>query len=361
MDALPIAPIAIGLPGVDEPSESVPVDPAAAAHLTGPQKAALIVRELAKEGAAQSLNQLPDEIQANLIEQLGQLGKIEQPVIDAVVAEFSAALDIAALTGTHGLRRALEMLDGSLSPGVARQLRSKASDADIGDPWGPIGERDAETLLPLIDGQSAEIASVILSKIPVPKAAELLGLMPGDKARRLAYGISQINAVSPKAVRRIGIAVTRMLSIEPDRAFDDGPAEMVGAILNFSRASTRDDVLEGLDQTDADFAKEVRRTIFTFSNISERLSASDIPALTRAVDQDTLVKALAAAAQGKDENVAEFILGGLSQRMGDNLRNEMQDLGEVDEEVGEEAMGAVVSAIRELENLGEIHLILGDD
>ena len=357
MDPLPIA---IGLPDVDLPSAPA-ADPAAAAHLTGPQKAALIVRELAKEGASLTLNQLPDEVQAGLIEQLGQLGKIDQAAVDAVVSEFATALDIAALTGTHGLRRALEMLDGSLSPGVARRVRSKASDTEIGDPWQAIGEREAETLLPVIEGQSAEIASVILSKLPVPKAAELLGLMPGERARRLTYGISQINEVMPKSVRRIGIAIARQLAIEPDRAFDEGPAEMVGAILNFSRAATRDDVLEGLDQTDAEFAKEVRRSIFTFANIPQRLAVRDIPALTRAVDQDTLVKALAAAGQGKDAEVAEFILGGLSQRMGDNLRNEIKDAGEIDEETGDDAMGAVISGIRGLSEAGEIHLIMSDE
>ena len=114
----------------------------------------------------------------------------------------------------------------------------------------------------------------MLSKLPVPKAAELLGRLPGDKARRVAYAVSLTGNVDPETVRRIGQSLAAQLDTQPARAFDTGPVERVGAILNVSPAATRDDVLQGLQETDADFAEQVRRAIFTFVHIPDRLAAA---------------------------------------------------------------------------------------
>jgi len=324
--------------------------------LTGPQKAAVIVQALAREGAPLSLTQLPEDIQAALIQQMGQIGPVDQGTIDAVMEEFQTRLQRAGLSGNHGIKRALDMLGGAVSPTVAQRLRDQTTSVELGDPWERIGGKEAETLQPLIDAQSIEVAAVILSKLKVSKAAEILGLMPGDKARRITYAISMTAGVTPDAVRRIGQALARLLSIQPARVFEEGPVERLGAILNCSRAATRNEVLEGLDETDADFAEEVRRAIFTFANIPERITPRDTPKFVRQVEQDVLVRALSSALSSDLAPVAEFILSGLSQRMGDALRGEIEDAGDIDEESGEAAMDSVVAAIRELESSGEIQL-----
>jgi flagellar motor switch protein FliG len=132
----------------------------------------------------------------------------------------------------------------------------------------------------------------------------------------------------------------------------------VGAILNVSASLTRDDVLLGLDAEDAVFAAEVRRAIFTFTHIPARLNPRDAPKITRLVDQPLLVSALANA-MGKPglEEAAEFILANISQRLAQGLREEMDQRGKVKEKDAEEAMAAIVAAIRSLQASGEISLL----
>ena len=185
------------------------------ARLTGPQKAAVIVQALARDGAPFSLTQLPEDIQASLIQQMGQMGPVDQGTIDAVMEEFQTRLQRAGLSGNHGIKRALDMLGGAVSPAVAQRLRAQTTNVELGDPWHRIGDKEADSLLPAIDAQSIEVAAVILSKLKVSKAAEILGLMPGDKARRITYAISMTAAVTPDAVRRIGQALARLLSMPP--------------------------------------------------------------------------------------------------------------------------------------------------
>jgi flagellar motor switch protein FliG len=73
------------------------------------------------------------------------------------------------------------------------------------------------------------------------------------------------------------------------------------------------------------------------------------------------VTALAAAGQTGQDTVAEFILGSMSSRMADGLREEMADAGKISEDDGEAAMGELIAAIRALQERGEIALITLED
>lgn len=330
--------------------------------LTTRQKAAIIVRYLLTEGTSLPLASLPEHMQAALAEQMGQMRLIDRATLDEVVAEFLAELESVGLAFPGGIEGALSMMDGHISQSAASRLRRMASASSKVDPWDRITALPLDRLLPILTDEAVEVGAVMLSKLPVPKAAELLGKLPGDRARRVAYAVSMTGNVDPETVRRIGAALLAELDNQPVRAFDQGPVERVGAILNVAASTTRDGVLEGLDTEDAGFAAEVRKAIFTFAHIPARLSPRDAPKITRLVEQPQLVTAFAAA-QGKPdlEAAAEFLLANISQRLAQGLREEMAARGKVKDKDGEAAMTAIVSAIRTLEASGEITLIREED
>jgi flagellar motor switch protein FliG len=84
--------------------------------------------------------------------------------------------------------------------------------------------------------------------------------------------------------------------------------------------------------------------------------------VVRLVDQNFLITALAGSI-GNEENLAaaEFILANMSQRMAQGLREEMAARGKVKDKDAEEAMNAIISAVRELETSGELALIQDED
>ena len=160
----------------------------------------------------------------------------------------------------------------------------------------------------------------------------------------------------------IGESLLAQIDSAPPSAFEDGVVERVGAILNFSAAATREDVLEGLHTEDEAFAEEVRKAIFTFVNIPTRIDPRDVPKIARDVDAAVLITALAAASAKEEEGkAAEFILSNMSQRMAAQLRDEMEALGKIRPKDGEDAMNAVVGAIRALEGAGEIMLVAEEE
>jgi flagellar motor switch protein FliG len=333
----------------------------AAGRLTRRQKAAIIVRFLLSEGADVPLTDLPEPLQEALTTQMGSMRYVDRTTLADVVAEFAAELEAMGLTFPNGVAGALSALDGRISPQTAARLKKEAGVRQFGDPWEQVRAAEVDDLLDILQRESTEVAAVMLSKLDVARAAELLGQLPGDTARRITYAVSQTEAVTPGAVDRIGLALASQLHDVPETAFSDGPVKRVGDILNYSATATRDEVLTGLEETDEDFARLVRKAIFTFVHIPDRVNPVDVPKLTRDVDQTVLVTALASASSGDLAPAADFILDNMSKRMADALREEMGELGNVKSRDGEEAMTQVVNAIRQLEAAGEITLVTADE
>jgi flagellar motor switch protein FliG len=336
--------------------------PAAAAGLvprstTPGEKAAIIVRLMLAEGEPLPLSNLPEQHQTRLAELMAHMGLVDRATLAAVVDDFLTALDATGLVFPDGIDGALSLVDGHISPNAASRLRRMAASTARSDPWDRIAALPPEDLLPLIADEAAETAAVAISKLPVARAADILAKMPGDRARRVALAMSRTAATAPETLRRIGLALVAQLDSRPPRAFAAGPVDRIGAILNVSPSATRDDVLAGLDEADAAFAEQVRRAIFTFAHIPDRIAPRDLPRLLRAVDAPTITTAFTAAqADPALAPVVDAVFAALSPRMVQQLRDDMAARGKVTPKDADAAFTAIVSAIRGLEASGELTL-----
>lgn len=340
------------------PSPSLLMPPSARPpqRLTRRAKAAIVVQFLLKEGADVPLSALPEHLQAELTQQLGAMRYVDRDTLQSVMTEFADELDAIGMRFPGGLASALNALDGKVSPHITRRLRKESGALRGGDPWDQIRALEVERLIGFALAESIEVAAVLISKLDVTMAAALLSKLPGDRARRITYAVSMTAQVTPEAVDRIGRSLVSQLEDDAPRAFETPPVDRLGEILNYSPALTRDDVLEGLEETDSEFAAAVRKAIFTFANIPERVDKLDIPKIPRDVDQAVLITALAGASADVDRQAADFILSNISRRMGEALRDEIADRSPPSESEAEEAMGVIVAAIRDMSASGEITL-----
>lgn len=327
--------------------------------LTPRQKAAVIVRLLLSDGERPSLERLSPGAQAALAQEMAMMGMVDRMTRDLVVDEFCETLEQVGLTFPEGLDDALDILNGTLSDDTTDRLRRMAAMSGQSDPWERISAIPARQLSELAMSEAVEIAAVMLSRLPVPKAAETFALMPAPLARQIAYAMSLTGGIEAPALRRIGVALLQAAEGLARPAIDGGPVERVGAILNFTPSGKREEVLTGLDEDDADFAREVRKSIFTWANIPKRIDPRDVPRVLREIEGATLARAIAGA---KDANrpTADFILESLSARMADSLREEVEAITRVSESDTEEAMAEVVAAIRRMEDAGDLFLIAGE-
>ncbi len=328
--------------------------------LTRRRKAAMVVQMLLAHGKKISLADLPEDIQLSLTRELAALRIIDRETMHAVADEFSATLGEVGLATPGGIDGAIAALTDQISPSAAAQLKSEESRRRIAmDPWAQIVSLETEELRPILETESIEVSAVVLSKLPVAKAAALLGMVPGEQARRITFAMNQTSGILPDAVARIGQALAMAHCMNPVPAFPAAADKRLGAILDSSGTITRESILLGLGEQDPAFAEQVRRAIFTFRDIRSRVEGRDVSTVLRGVDGATLVTALTVALAGgaEDAETAEFILSNMSQRLADQLREEIGERGRVRTSEGEVAMKAVIEAVKKAADRGDISFV----
>ena len=167
------------------------------AELTARQKAAIIVRLILAEGEDMDLARLPSGLQTDLAQEMALMGLIDRDTRNAVIAEFCDTLESIGLSFPGDIDGTLELLDGHLSPDTTDRLRRMAALNGGGDPWDRIAALSTPLLAELARTEAVEIAAVMFSKLPVPRAAEVFGLLDPALARQIA---SAQNAASGTAV-----------------------------------------------------------------------------------------------------------------------------------------------------------------
>lgn len=324
------------------------------------QKAAVIVRLLLDDDEAVHLSRLDDESQTLLAEEMAGMEMIDRQTRDAVIAEFCDRLESVGVTFPGDLDGTLAMLGGKLSDDSTDRLRRLAAMSGRGDPWQRVASLSKENIMALANSEAIELVALMLSKLPVSRASDVFTSLSRDRARAVAQAMSLTSGVSPEALNRVGLILLQAADALPRPAIDTPAADRMGAILNFATAELRDEVLESLEKEDAGFAGGVRRAIFIFEHIPARLETRDIPRVVREVEQPVLIRALSAT-DPADAATVDFILSNLSQRMADGLREEMAALGRLRVRDIEDAKTEVISAIRRLEEAGELTLIVPHD
>ncbi len=329
-----------------------------ATELTRRRKAAMVVQLLISDGGQLSLSQLPESLQEVLTRELGAIRLVDRGTVSAVAEEFLSAVDAIGLSAPGNEDAAILALADHLSPHLADRLRKQTASVRNGDHWPLITSLPNERIVAIMTSESIEVCAITLSKLSVAKAAEVLSLTPGDRARRISLAMSHTEKTSPEAVRVIGRGLAEDYSQTPPMAFERAPVQRLGAILNSTKSDRREEVLESLQNDDPDFASDVRKAIFTFKDIIDRVKPLDVPNCIRAVPGEVFSVAIAAALQSEErlQASAEFLLENLSQRMSQQIREDATEVGKVKKSDGEEAMASVTNAIRELVDVGTITL-----
>jgi flagellar motor switch protein FliG len=135
-----------------------------------------------------------------------------------------------------------------------------------------------------------------------------------------------------------------------------GGVPTVAEILNVTDRATERSLLENLAQEDPDLVEEIRRLMFVFEDIN-KFTAKDIQTMLKNVETSQWAMAL----KGASEELKTKILGNMSQRAADMLREEIDYLGPVRLSNVEQMQQQIVDIVRRLEDAGEISLQANDE
>lgn len=335
-------------PGVPQPLTAATLDRA--------QKAAIIIVALGPEGAAEILRALGDRNIRRFASAVSKLNDVPTEVVEAVVDEFLAAL--GSDQGVRGgIDEARKFLGQVMDPDSLARVLEDIDARNGRSIWLRLADATDSAMVGWLASEHPQVATVVLAKLRSNQAARLLERFETAFAQDIVLRLARSPSPDSAAMDVLKTVAERDFVSAIERAQGSRkPAELIAGLMNHVSVAARTGFLAKMEQSDAKLAQEVQRVMFTFSDIASRVSARDIGKVVKEVEEPVLMTALKGALVSNDPT-AEFVLGNISKRLSERLREDLSMMEDVRPKDGEAAMADVVNAVQALARRGEIKLI----
>lgn len=320
--------------------------------LTGTQKAALVLIQIGREQAAKVMAQMDEQEIEELTTEIARLERVDPAIAQSVIEEFhEASLAGRSIGQRGGLGLAQHLLEASVGREKAAGMLERLATSLQGQPFEFLQYADARQVLSLLSGEHPQTVALVLAHLRAEHASAIMTGLPPATQAEVAHRIALMERAAPDVVAVVAETLQRKASavLTPQELSAVGGVQPLVEIINRADPSTEKLILEGLEARDQALAEEVRSRMFVFADIT-LLEERAIQLVLRGVEMSVLALAL----KGADEQVRDKVLRNLSERARENLVEEIELLGSVRLSMVEEARANVVSAIRRLEESGQI-------
>jgi flagellar motor switch protein FliG len=322
----------------------------------GVRKAAILLMSLEEDDAAQILSRLPRRYVETVSIAIAQLETVSGWEQETIIQEFLDSRPSAIGPNSGGLDRAKNLVKKALGKDAGDTL-SVLQQTMEALPFGFLHKADPQNILSFLIDEHPQTIAMVLSNIPPAVAAGVLsGLQP---LRQLAViqRIAEMGQTSPDAIEEVEKALTTRMALFMTQSYQKGGGvPSVAEMLNVSDRSTERAILDGLAKDKPELVEEIRRLMFVFEDVI-KLNDKDIQTLLKNVETNQWAMAL----KGASQPLREKILGNMSQRAADMLREEMDFLGKVRLSEVESTQQKIVDVVRSQEDAGQLSRPTGDE
>ena len=334
------------------------VDRFAPDKLTPRQKAAVVCMALGSEHAAKVMAELlPEEVDMIALE-TAQLNGVPASTVDVVLSEWLEQTLAVDSIATGGLEFARDVLDKAFGTERAEEILARIkAQLDDSDRFKKLRRVDPQQLGTTLRGEHPQTIALVLAHLEPSQVAQILRELDPRIGGDVMYRIARMEKVAPDMISLIEIAIGN----EADMAFAQGmravggPAA-VAAVLNLVNSTLEKEVLDAVADKDGSLSDQIKNLMFVFEDLLG-LDDKSLQRLMREVE----VKQLALALKATSPELKEKIMGTMSQRAVQGLKEEMEFLGPVKMRDVEASQADIVGKVRALEESGEIVLSGGGD
>jgi flagellar motor switch protein FliG len=320
-------------------------------RLGGPEKGLLFLVSLDESIATRILKSLsPDEVKT-LRAAADHLREIEPAALASVHVEFAQQMERGVPTSLRGSSAYLRRLVGqALGEGKAAELWTEAKER--GGAVQALASLDIPTILGLVDREHPQTLAVILSQISAARAAEILARMNPERQAQVVVRLAQLESIPSSVIEEIERQFATEIEAMATGARQpiDG-VKAAGGLLKRLDGERSEALLEELASLDVELAERLKKSLFTFDDLS-RIDSRGMQALLKEVSSEQLVLALKSAS----DEMREKIFGAISSRAAGMIREELELLGPTRVADVEQAQAAIVEAAMRLEREGRIQI-----
>jgi flagellar motor switch protein FliG len=319
-------------------------------NLSGRQKAAIFLVSAGSDISAEIFKYLREDEIETLTFEIARLETIEPEQKDAILTEFQELMMANQFISIGGIDYARELLEKSLGSQKAVDIINRLTSSLQVRPFDFIRRTDPAHLLNFIQQELPQTIALILAYLEPNKASVILQNLPHDVQSEVARRIATMDRTSTEVLREVERVLEKKLSTLSSEDYTAaGGVGSIVEILNLVDRSSEKQIVESLEEEDPELAEEIKKRMFVFEDIV-MLDDRSIQRVMRDIDQQDLSKAL----KSVDAEVQDKIFRNMSKRAAQMLKEDMEFMGPIRLKDVEEAQQKIVSAIRHLEDTGEI-------
>jgi flagellar motor switch protein FliG len=329
-------------------------------HLSGAQKAAIVLLKLGRDRAARIMRHLDESDVTRVTSEIVQAQAIKREDAEASLIEFAMMAKANDQLASGGIERARDYLEASVGSERAVEIMQGLREVMAKDPFKFLRRSDPRQVMNFLSAEHPQTVALVLARLSPEQASIVLGGLDEEMQRDVSIRIARLEQISPEVITQLGQVLERRFGmtanhqpVKVDRA--DGVQTLID-ILNRADRATERAIFEGLEQHEAELVDQIRARMFVFEDIVT-LDDRAIQMILRQVES----RELATALKGTKGEVRDKIKRNMSERAAINLEEEISMLGSVKLSTVEEAQGTIVRTIRALEESGQIVVSRGTD
>ncbi len=316
--------------------------------LTGEQKAAILLRAMGEESAAQVLKQLdPKEIKklGSFMSGTAQISRDEE---DAVMSDFRAASATGEIQfqGKEFIKAALtKALGPEKAARIIESMTQKSYPGLEGLKWV-----DVKTLTQMLRVEHAQTVAVILAHLESDQAGQVLAALPEDMRGDVAIRLATLEEVQPDVLEELSESLQEMLLASQGMSTQSvGGAEVVADILTRMDKANEGGIMARISEKNQLLADTIRALMFVFDDLI-KVDDRGLQELMKEISKEDLPVAL----RGANPEIKEKFFKNMSSRAAEMLKEDMEAKGPVKVSDVEKAQQNILKVCRKLEEEGRI-------
>ncbi len=316
-------------------------------NIAGPVKAAILIHALGKPLSERLLQRLSDPEKERIHRHLSQIRTISPEVVAQVAREFAA------------IAQRYKSKPTSASATAGTNAKSDVDAAAETNGLEAIQSLSAEQVFDLIKDEQPQTIAIILVHLKTGVASDVIAKLPDEIKTEVAMRVVNLDKVTAAIVNEVNAVLKEILKTKQNSISNvSGGIDRLAEMLNQTDEISSELILNELEEADMEVAAQVKQRMFVFEDI---LLVDDrgVQKLLRKVETMELAIALKAAS----EEVRQKIFKNMSERAGEMLQEEIEDMGPVRMKEVTDAQQNITNIIQEMETKGELIIAgrRGDD
>jgi flagellar motor switch protein FliG len=322
--------------------------------VTSLRKAAMLLIVLGEQSSAELLQQLSEEDVQKVSREVAKITAISSEQAESLLNEFHHMAAAGDYVARGGIDYARKLLMRAFNPETAKRLLerlTKTLGADAAS-FDAIQKADPQQLAKFIHNEHPQTIALVLSHLNSSQAAALLTSLPSGLRADVSQRMASLDQISPEIILKIaGVIGQKLKALGEFSRESYGGVRAVAEMLNRLDSASSKGILDNIEQQDANLAETIRHLMFVFEDLL-LIDPLGLKEVLGKVDRKLLTIAL----KGTSEQLRNQILGCLSQRGAEMLREDMEALGPIKIKEVEAAQQQIISVVRQLESEGVVSL-----